>query len=218
MKRLIIVWSLMVCNSVFAAVYRHTDEHGNVLYTDKSAPISSSSKVTVEEIISDSESTEYARTSQYQPVKRVSYSNHNSRQSTKVNKKKVTENLAQYSKLEVISPADDQGFHSNSGILDVSVNVSPALRDGHSLLAFVDGKEHGSGTASSITLNNLERGTHSLQIKILDNSGNVVQSSSTTTFHIIKTTIAQVNRNREQAKANKNKPKASTLPINLPKK
>jgi|GEM_PF-368426 len=229
MKPLVIGICVLLINSFsFAAVYRVTDEYGNVKYTDTPS-VSNAEKTKVEEIISEREAFNRSELEQYpQQTKRVSYSNNYSNQNymqeTQINEQENLTNSAQYSTLEIISPANDEGIRANDGVMSVSVKSSPALQNEHSLVVLVDGKEYATSNSNSITLNGLERGTHSLQVRIVNSDGSVIKSSATTTFHIIKTTVTQANavRNREQqAKANKNgknKPKVSNLPSNLPPK
>jgi len=225
MKPLVIGICVLLINSFsFAAVYRVTDEYGNVKYTDTPS-VSNAEKTKIEEIISEQEAFNRSELEQYpQQTKRVSYSNQNYMQETQINEQENLTNSAQYSTLEIVSPANDEGIHANDGVMSVSVKSNPALQNGHSLVVLVDGKEYATSNTNSITLNGLERGTHSLQVRIVNSDGSIVKSSTTTTFHIIKTTAAQANavRNREQqAKANKNgknKPKISNLPSNLPPK
>jgi len=67
----------------------------------------------------------------------------------------------------------------------VSVSVKPALNTGDTVVLYLDGKEYAIGTGNSFTLNGVERGTHQLRAAVRDPNGKILDSSPTTTFHLL---------------------------------
>ena len=89
-----------------------------------------------------------------------------------------------YQSLRIVSPADNESIRGNYGSLRVSVDVDPRLVQGHKLRLLLDGMHHLEGTSTSFTLNNLDRGEHTLQVDIVYATGQVLQSSKQSVFHL----------------------------------
>lgn len=87
-----------------------------------------------------------------------------------------------YSALAITAPTAEQTFQNGDGKVTVSVRLEPALRPGHRLVILLDGKEAGSGP--NVSLNGVERGSHTVLAQVRDGRGNVIQSSPPVTFHM----------------------------------
>ena len=83
-----------------------------------------------------------------------------------------------YQSLSISSPADDSAFHSGSGNIQVTVDLNPSLRPGHSLELILDSTPIATQASTQFQLTNVDRGTHTLTIKILDPQQQVLKSSS----------------------------------------
>lgn len=82
------------------------------------------------------------------------------------------------------TPAMDSVYRRGEGEVPVAVSVSPALTDGHQLHVLLDGKRWEGG---SIPLNeSLDRGTHVIEARVVNGSGDVLASSSVS-FHVQQT-------------------------------
>ena len=96
-----------------------------------------------------------------------------------------------YTSIAIISPANQATFHSNEGIVPLSFQILPPLRAGDSVQVILDGK------LFPITMNalgvgqlsNIERGSHTLAISVLDPRGRPVLSSNPVTFFVHKTSV-----------------------------
>lgn len=87
-----------------------------------------------------------------------------------------------YEVVEMLRPRPEETIRDPSHTLTVSVRLTPPLRtkQGHSLQYFVDGKPSGGPTTStSRTLTEVFRGTHSVQVVVLDKSGRQVGQTET---------------------------------------
>lgn len=92
-----------------------------------------------------------------------------------------------YNKLAIIKPENDEAVRANNGVVDVDLALEPALdtKAGHQIAVTLDGKELPDIPASTqFQLNNVDRGTHSLQAQIIDAEGKVLARSNTVTFHL----------------------------------
>lgn len=82
------------------------------------------------------------------------------------------------------APAPDSVYRRGEGEVPVAVSVSPALAEGHQLHVLLDGKRWDGG---GIPLNeSLDRGTHVIEARVVNGSGDVVASSSVS-FHVQQT-------------------------------
>lgn len=99
-----------------------------------------------------------------------------------------------YSRLEVLAPADDAAISENSGQLQVSVRSEPALQAGHQYRVRLDDAAVQTSNATQIELSSLDRGTHRLQVEIVDAQGRVLQRSDSHVFHMLRTSLVQRRR------------------------
>lgn len=90
-----------------------------------------------------------------------------------------------YTRCEVTSPAADETFHSVQAV-SVSLDVQPALREGHRIEVMVNGAPvtNWPPTSMSYTLPEVFRGSHTLQVRVLDANGAVQCTGKPLTFHL----------------------------------
>jgi Domain of unknown function (DUF4124) len=89
-----------------------------------------------------------------------------------------------YPVLTIASPANDTPLRDNVGNVSVQVGIDPALNGAHRLRLLLDGNPVADATSTSFQLENVDRGTHSLSVEVVDEDGEVLQTSSTSTFHM----------------------------------
>lgn len=95
-----------------------------------------------------------------------------------------------YTSLEIVQPESNATIRNNEGTVAVGLVITPALAEGHSIKIVVDGAElEGEMRGTQFSLNNLNRGSHSLVTRIVDADGNVLLSSSSINFHLRKASI-----------------------------
>jgi uncharacterized protein DUF4124 len=79
------------------------------------------------------------------------------------------------------SPQAEETIRDNVGTVNVSVQLNPPLNAGDTIQFSMDGQPQGDpGAATQLTLTNLDRGTHTVQATVLDQSGKALGSASTT--------------------------------------
>lgn len=140
-------------------VYRTVDKDGNVVFSD--VPVEGAEKIRVDEIqtIAPDEVPKFV----YTPPPEV---------------------VDTYSGLVIVSPENDAVIQSDEGNVTISAVLEPALnlRAGHYLVLYLDGNEAASGTSPQFILGDMERGTHTLEMAVMDQSGNQVIKSPTVSF------------------------------------
>ena len=147
-------------------VYKTVDEDGNIIFTDR--PTTNSEEIKLKKL----KTTETVKPS--------------SSSSGSTSRGQNQEDIS-YKKLLVSNPADGSSIRSNTGNVSISVVSEPSLRSGHKILISMDGKELSKGTGKSISLTNIDRGTHTVNVSIIDSSSKPIISGSST-FSILRAT------------------------------
>ena len=160
MKRIIIITCILFSTSIQSQVYRSVDKDGNVVYSDE--PSQGAQEVEVKEL-------ETVRSLELpsQPDSR-----------------KKPEPAPAYSHIEIINPADDTPLRDNAGNVEVIISLAPELRNGHSMVLYLDGQEYAKGRLTSFKLENIDRGTHQLRASVVDAQDRQQIATKTTTFHL----------------------------------
>lgn len=145
-------------------IYKWTDEQGNAHYSDQ--PSEKAKKITIQPITTV-------------PAVRILPPITPPQGDTSSEKTNYV--------VKITSPQNNTAFHSPSGTVDISVNTTPQLSSSSQLIIRLDGSEVSRGQTTQVSLNNINRGTHSLSAEIIDKSGNSL-SSDTSTFTIHRPT------------------------------
>jgi hypothetical protein len=104
---------------------------------------------------------------------------------------------AAYSQLSVVDPTDDQVIWSNEREVGVSVAIEPALKiaQGHRLVLLLDGTPATQPSGQTrFSLNNIDRGSHTLVAEVHDALDRVLLQSSPVTFHLKQHSVLQPQR------------------------
>ncbi|WP_374442967.1 DUF4124 domain-containing protein [Pseudomonas panipatensis] len=91
---------------------------------------------------------------------------------------------APYAILAIGNLPDAEALRANNGTFDIEVIIQPALAPENSLRLRLDGQPYGAPSNSThFTLENIDRGDHSLQVEVL-RGDRVLQSSAPVNFTI----------------------------------
>lgn len=157
MKLIFLLFFVFYANHIFAeTVYKTVDENGNIIFTDK-----------------PSENSEEIKLQELQTIK-----NPNPPRLTTSPKESTLEKESLYKSILITNPADGSGLRSNNGSVSISVSLVPPLRPGHKIIIAMDGNKVSAGSAESVSLQNVERGTHSLTASVIDGNGKKLASIS----------------------------------------
>jgi hypothetical protein len=94
-----------------------------------------------------------------------------------------------YDSLDITRPTNDETIRSNEGKLTALARVIPGLETNHRFRWKMDGDIVQDVNAPELRLNNVDRGSHSLQAEIVDPNGKVIIASDTVTFHMMRYSI-----------------------------
>ncbi len=145
-------------------IYKHTLPNGDVVYSDKPPAADQGEEIKVERLQSFS----------LPPAPPLEDST----------AKKDEPEPVGYHEFKVTSPSNDATIRDNGGNVRVSLSLTPGLRSGHSIEVMMDGKPIGSGSGTSLTLTEVDRGTHTVQAAIKDSDGKEVARSNSVIFYL----------------------------------
>ncbi len=101
---------------------------------------------------------------------------------------------AAYQAIDIVSPADQETLWNIGTMLNVQVRFQPALQPGHRYDLVLDGQRRNVNTTNQrATLPDVFRGTHSLQVVVIDSAGAELMRSPSRTFHVQQTSVQNPN-------------------------
>lgn len=103
----------------------------------------------------------------------------------------VSAPAALYESVAITSPGMEETIWNTGGNVTVSVSLNPALRQGHRITLYMDGRALGDMPpgATSLVLTEVVRGTHQLKAVVSDAVGTVLAESKPTTFFYKQTAV-----------------------------
>lgn len=152
-------------------VYKTTDEMGNPVFSDEASSDAEEVEVGEPTTFSGQQLTE--QYDYYSP-----------------DENNDSDQAAHYDSLAITYPGNDQTIRSNPGDLEVRFNVSPAPKSGHRLQLVMDGQVYRTlKSAGPVQLTNVDRGTHNLNLQVVDEEGEVIQEGPAVTMHLLRHSI-----------------------------
>ena len=172
MQTTILVFLFCIFPTIGAAeVYRQIDQEGNVTFSDHRTQ--QSEKVTIPPV------------NVIKPYQENKINNQISQSDKHIaNKSKKS---TDYQQLILIHPIDDQTVRDDLGNVTLQWRSEPELatNEQHYFEVLLDGVAMGNKLEqTSITLNNIDRGTHTVQIQLLNSNGMQLTTSQAVTFHL----------------------------------
>ncbi|MGD2074950.1 MAG: hypothetical protein PVI91_00515 [Gammaproteobacteria bacterium] len=104
-----------------------------------------------------------------------------------------------YRALELVQPQPEATVWDNQGNLQVRYAVDPRLRSGrgHRLVVLLDGEPQPPVAASEYQFENLDRGAHEVQARIVDARGGVLIESEPATLYLQRQSVNYPARGRQ---------------------
>lgn len=180
----ILIALLLVAASVVAeaSVYRYVDENGNVVFADHAIPGVNAQEIT-------------PSPAPAKPAKPLAKPVTDPKKGAPATPEKATATAPakiKYTEVLIRSPSNDEVAGNNDGVVSIDFSVTPPLRAdlGHKLLALIDGVPAGKPTAASpLIVENMERGSHTLVLAVMEPKGELLGSSKAITFHIQRISV-----------------------------
>ena len=89
-----------------------------------------------------------------------------------------------YESIVIEKPAADATVFDNAGDVEVTVSVTPALRNGDAVALALDGQPSAASGGTHIGLSGIPRGEHTLRAQVVDANGERLIASAPVTFHV----------------------------------
>ncbi len=101
----------------------------------------------------------------------------------------------QYESIRIVSPRNDEALRSNNGNLSIRGELIPSLQSKleHHLQWLLDAKAVPGANSLNLDLKNLDRGTHQLQLRVLNADGEAVIQTPVISFHILRVALGAGN-------------------------
>lgn len=97
---------------------------------------------------------------------------------------------ARYQSIEIVRPAEQETLWNIGAQLPVQVRFQPELDPGHRYDLVYDGQRRNLNTAApGVTLPDVFRGAHTLQVVVIDSTGAELQRSAPRTFYVQQTSV-----------------------------
>lgn len=174
LKRLLFGFAaLATATAVFAQAYKWVDEDGITHYSDR--PHEGAEQIQLPGSGRSSRTT-------YTPRTRTSSA------STTQQTEPAQEKAFSYDSLAVTTPAAEETLWNIEGVLNVSLDLSPALAQGHQVRVYFDGTPQ-MVSGLSFQIPDVFRGVHNVQAEILDPSGKLMIRSIPNRFYVQQNTI-----------------------------
>jgi len=163
---------LFAAGPVLAEAYRWTDENGIVHYSDKPRPGAERIELPSDDRVTSRQRTTPAAAAQ------------------PADDQAADRGVFKYESLNVASPGAEETLWNIEGVLNVTLDLRPALQDGHQVRVYFDGKPRMVGGAS-FQIEEVFRGVHNLQAEVVDASGKLMIRSATNRFYVQQNTIVR---------------------------
>lgn len=157
---------LFAVSSTAAEIYRHVDAQGRVTYTDQ--PTDSTQPVALEPLNTlPATAMPAATTGQTAPGAL----------------------FAGYQSLVLTGVENGAVVRNPTAPITVGTRLQPGLQPGHSLLIHHNGQPANTDNASSITVPEIERGSHTFRAEVLDADGQVLIQTYELTIHVHRASV-----------------------------
>jgi hypothetical protein len=101
---------------------------------------------------------------------------------------------APYQTIDIVSPAEQETLWNIGSVLNVQVRFQPELRPGDRYDLALDGQRRNVNTTSPrVALPDVFRGSHTLQVVVIDSAGAEVMRSPPRTFFVQQTSVLNPN-------------------------
>ncbi|HLS98073.1 MAG: DUF4124 domain-containing protein [Porticoccaceae bacterium] len=156
------VFSLALSAAALGAVYKVVDDSGRVTYTDKPPASEQGERVKLPTI--------------------------NTQPGIEIAPKPLPSpepDPGDYQRLEIVEPRNGASIPPGQLDLVIQVAISPELQPGHRIAVLMDGKRVAPpAAATSIRLDTLERGSHRIEARVIDDAGSLVASTKPVNIYV----------------------------------
>ena len=166
---------MLLAGPACAQIYSYVDANGQTVFTDRPPAAAGNTEV------------------ELQPTNRMPAAQRLVRLKPP---EEVTRQLAPpppaYQQLQLLRPQADETLRNTGRTIEIEVASTPELLPGHGYQLWLDGKPYGKPVRNAVwQADEVDRGSHQLQVRIVDAQGNQLLESGRITVHMHQTSLAQ---------------------------
>lgn len=155
----------------YAEIYRSVDEDGNIHFSDTGLP--------------DTKEVQLQDSNMFSTNEKINSTD----SELSIDNVDLFEPIIQY-QATILSPENDMAVRSNDGSININVSTTPKKENTHTFQLYLDGKKLGSPQmSSSIRALNIDRGTHQVQVELLNSKGRTLAKTQIVTVHLLRATV-----------------------------
>ncbi len=178
--RILIFPILLLCASVLhAEVYKWTDASGRTVFGD-SPPDRNQAQSVELPILTVADS--------YGKAEKEGRSS-DSAQAEEEDEGADDTSAVEYKHFAVVSPKADSSVRANNGNVMVRFKLEPALQKGHGIVVYLDGKRVATGDSTVFSLENVDRGKHSVFAVLHDEDDEVLKNTQAVSFNLLRHSV-----------------------------
>jgi len=167
-RPIFVLLALLLAAGAFAEAYTWTDEDGVVHYSDRPHPGAETIEL-----------GEYSTSTRPEPT-------------TSAPARRDSESAPalqpNYTSIEIVAPGAEETLWNIETILNVDLELTPALMPGHQVRVYYDGMPQIVNTAS-FQLEEVYRGVHNLQVEVIDATGKLMIRSRPNRFYVQQNSV-----------------------------
>ncbi len=181
-QTMLFIAALTTTNLVGAAVYKHVDENGRISFSDR--PAEGAEKIKLQVIQSPNKPSEEQNPEGPDGELDEELEGDAQERLANSNTQKPSADGVKYKSLNILTPKSGKVINSRSGSVQIIFLPTPSLAPSDVLVINVDGKDVSKGRDANLSLQNLQRGNHSVKGRILDANGDTKIQSDSVTFEV----------------------------------
>lgn len=201
-RTLVLISLLCAMTAASAEIYRWTDANGKQIYGDEPPENARAVEAVELPVLTVAESFKRnSKPTEAQPVTNKSTdveatSNHptNASQTSKAADESAA--TTGYDKFSILVPGSDEVVRSNAGDVKIKIDLQPALKRGHGIVVYVDGRQMGETTSNTIDVTGIERGEHSVFAVLHDAQDTILGNTEAVNFTMMRNSLASRNNAR----------------------
>lgn len=171
MRAMLLVFCALTAFAAQAQIYKKVLPDGSVVFTDE--PSLDAEPIQVQPL----------------PTYKAPPSEPKAQDAPAASPEPVTNQPVVYKRFAIETPAHDATIRDNSGNVTVTLALEPALAtdQGHTLSLLLDGNLVAQGgTATSVNLQAVDRGSHTLEALLVDLQGKTLRRTAPVLFHLMR--------------------------------
>ena len=173
MKRIFLLFLIFACATASAEVYRRIGPDGQVYFSDQPGP--GAERIEVKPIPTIRMPTPELTDTTAQP-----------------DAGQQGEEADVYASFSIVSPASEEAVRANDGNITIQMELEPGLLPGHTIKLKVDGedgKDLNPVDGTSIQLESMSRGRHTVEASVVDDAGKVLIQTEPVSFQVLRVAL-----------------------------